>query len=269
VFYALLLAATGAAIRWGEALGRGEEGYSPPIIAFVGLAVVFGMLRRSTRWLTAIDHPRLDERDHLARSSAFRFAYPLLLGVMLATFAITVLGLPDAPDRTTPLGNGSTMTASGFFLSSTLIVGLLIWGFLWVVFLPTGVLAWREPDAVTDEWEESVSRGPGEGARDAILGVALVAAFGLSVFAQSGGWGLVVIMAALSILAAWTRYGSGQQPISSHLRLLAAFLMVGGALPLAIGLFDASGVETSAWIGAGTIFLVGFAVLLVAWRAEP
>jgi len=269
VFYALLLAATGAAVRWGEALGRGEDGYSPPLIAFVGLAVVFGMLRRSTRNLTAIDHPRLDERDHSARSSAFRFAYPLLLVVMLATFAITVLGLPDAPDRTTPLGDGSTMTGSGSFLSDMLVVGLLIWGFLWAVFLPTGVLAWREPDAVTDEWEESLARGPGEGARDTILGTALVAAFALSVFAQSGGWGLVVIVAALSLLAAWTRYGSGQQPISSNLGGLATFLMLGGAAIFGVSLVEGANVDPSAWVYATAIFLLGSGVLVVAWRAEP
>ncbi len=34
------------------------------------MAVVFGMLRRGTRRLTAVDHPELDERDESARADA-------------------------------------------------------------------------------------------------------------------------------------------------------------------------------------------------------
>ena len=77
----------------------GDGGTGADTLALVALVVVFGMLRRSTRRLTALDHPELDERDRLARDRAFRLAYPLLLAVLVISFAVLSLVLPAAAPR--------------------------------------------------------------------------------------------------------------------------------------------------------------------------
>ncbi len=57
-----------------------------------------------------------------------------------------------------------------------------MWIALWAVFLPTGVLAWREPDAL-DAQDATLD----ERLRDALLGLALGAGIATAVIADSGG----------------------------------------------------------------------------------
>ena len=108
------------------------------------------MLRRSTRRLTALDHPELDERDRLARDRAFRLAYPLLLAVVVISLAVLALVLPEAAPRAVPADfpRGGTVLIAGSFLQIEALIGLALWLVLSAIFLPTGVVAWREPDAL-------------------------------------------------------------------------------------------------------------------------
>ena len=80
--FALLLALLGAGfVSDTFAVERtGEPG--TPIVLFVALPIVFGMLRRGTRRIAALDHPHLDERDITARNTAYRVAFPLLVLLM-------------------------------------------------------------------------------------------------------------------------------------------------------------------------------------------
>lgn len=147
-------------------------------VALVALVIVFGMLRRSTRRLTALDHPELDERDRLARDRAFRLAYPLLLAVLVISLAVLAFVLPDAAPREVPAESGGTILIPGSFLQFEALIGLALWLVLWAIFLPTGVLAWCEPDALEPDLGEPAA-GLSEAARDGLLGGALVAGWSL------------------------------------------------------------------------------------------
>lgn len=133
----------------------------------VALLVVFGMLRRGTRRVTALDHPSLDERDLAARDRAFRLAYPLLMVVVLVTFVVMVL---DATEITRLLERGPAFESheTMSWVGTADIRSALLWVALWWVYLPTGILAWREPDAIG--LGRGASPGVPEQTRDAYSG---------------------------------------------------------------------------------------------------
>jgi hypothetical protein len=204
----------------------------------VALFVVFGMLRRGTRRLTAIDHPPLDERDTLARDRAFRLAYPLLLVVLLAVLAILAFAVPDA-ERTVRLAEDTRAITSGGFLSPDALLGLGVWVALWAIFLPTGVLAWSEPDALVPEPDEPAFGMPEIG-RDALLGFALSAGIILGLRQDNAPVGLLPFLGTLMLLGALGRRAAGQplMQTSTLWRLAAALVLLAGvvaALLVAVG----------------------------------
>jgi hypothetical protein len=205
--YALLLSFAGVylGLDWPHGDGDGW-------LVTVGLFVVFGMLRRGTRRLTAIDHPGLDERDMLARDRAFRLAYPLMLVVLLATIAALAIVLPDA--TRTVVQADADVTSPGFFLGGEALVGLGLWLMLWGVFLPTGVLAWREPDVLEPDPGEPGS-GLAEPARDALLGGALVAGLVMGLLTHNDAYALAPLVAVLMALGALARRAAGQPPVQA------------------------------------------------------
>jgi hypothetical protein len=243
--YALLLSLLAAGIVDETFAVQRRDEQVIPLILVVALPVVFGMLRRGTRRIAALDHPDLDERDVAARNAAYRVAFPLLLVVLLATGVLLALALPDAT-RTTALAPRQFQTEGGSFLGTEALVGVGLWILLWAVFLPTGVLAWREPDALEPELP-----GPGlpEPIRDALLGAALAGGIALSLGANSGT-GTLLFIASLALLGALARRAAGQ-PVMSRRRKLRVALGVGMILALvAIGLFFA---VSSSQSGGGEI----------------
>jgi hypothetical protein len=176
-----------------------------PFILLVALPVVFGMLRRGTRRIAALDHPNLDERDIAARDAAYRIAFPLLVIVALA--ALVLLGLA-APSIDRP-GPGSSSTP-GTFVEAGAFIGLGVWIALWAVFLPTGALAWREPDALDSELG-----GPGmpESVRDAILGFIILGGFTADVLTDVN-MSFVVLGVSLALVGGLARRASGQSMMS-------------------------------------------------------
>jgi len=174
-----------------------------PLILFLAPAVVLGMLRRGTRRITARDHPDLDERDVATRNSAYRIAFPLL-GLA------TVAGLVLLATHLAPPGEHYVQTRHGWFVQSVELIALGGWIGLWAIFLPTGVLAWREPDALEPE---SGGRGLPEALRDGLLGFALAASVAISLIAE-GDDGLWVFVVALALLGALARRAAGQPAMS-------------------------------------------------------
>ena len=174
--------------------GEGGVGALP----VVALVIVFGMLRRSTRRLTALDHPELDERDRLARDRAFRLAYPLLMAVLVISLAALALVLPEV-SREVPADSGGTIAIPGGFLRLEALFGLGLWLVLWAVFLPTGVLAWREPDALEPDPGEPAA-GPSEAARDGLLGGALAAGVVVGIVQDIDLFALLPFVGALALL---------------------------------------------------------------------
>jgi hypothetical protein len=177
--------------------GDGSDGAGT--LAFAALIIIFGMLRRSTRRLTAIDHPDLDERDQVARNRAFRLAYPLLLAVLLLSVAALAFLLPDAT-RQVSADSGGTMSITGGFLAIEALIGLVLWLALWAVFLPTGVLAWSEPEAL-----EPTAGAPAgalsEAARDGLLASALAIGLILGALLNLDYLPLLPFVAALMLVA--------------------------------------------------------------------
>lgn len=218
--------------------GRGEpdDGGATLILA-VGLFVIFGMLRRSTRRLTALDHPDLDERDASARDRAFRLAYPLLLLVLLALVAVVVLALPDALGRNA-LENRRAVSIPGWLLTPQALLGLVLWVALWAAFLPTGVLAWLEPDALEPDAGEP-RQGLSEAARDGLLAAAIVAGLILGPLDDSAALGLLPLMCALALLGRLARRGDPAAPERSTaervLPLIGLALAVGFVAVLLLG----------------------------------
>jgi hypothetical protein len=227
--YALLLVLLAAsAVDDTFAVGRGSE-EQLPLILIAALLVVFGMLRRGTRRIAALDHPDLDERDVEARNAAYRIAFPLLVLVVLAALVLLVVTLPDV-GRTTRAG-GTPVTTDGWFVEGQALLGIGLWIALWAVFLPTGVLAWREPDALEPE---SDGASLSETVRDALLAAALAGGVAISLIANSDA-GLWPFLAALALLGALGRRAAGQ-PVMSRQRkwrvaigiALVAILVVAG-----------------------------------------
>jgi hypothetical protein len=184
---------------WMVATTYGDGGTGVDTLAVIALVVVFGMLRRGTRRLTALDHPELDERDRLARDRAFRLAYPLLLAVVVISFTVLALVLPDAVPREVPAESGGTTLIPGSFLQLEALIGVALWLVLWAIFLPTGVLAWCEPDALEPEPGER-SAGPSEAARDGLLGGALAAGWVLGIVQDVDFFALLPFVGVLALL---------------------------------------------------------------------
>lgn len=182
-----------------------------PLFVVIPAFVVFGMLRRGTRRVTAIDHPALDERDVAARDRAYRIAFPLLLLVVLGALVLLAVSVPDTqqllradyvPERD-----------SGLWVKTYHLVELGLWIGLWALFLPTGVLAWREPDAFEQETGGGSLQEP---LRDALLGLALAGAITVSVVTSQDIWGPFVV--ALALLGGLARRAAGQ-PVMSRQRM--------------------------------------------------
>jgi hypothetical protein len=220
--FALLLALLGASVVSDTfAVGRSDEQVTP-VILFVALPVVFGMLRRGTRRIAALDHPDLDERDVTARDAAYRVAFPLLVLVMLATFLGLAFVLPDAVRHLRHPGVEATELRDGWFLDAQALIGLGLWLALWSVYLPTGALAWREPDAIEPE---TASGGLPEPVRDALLGLALAGAIVTSLVADDDT-GTLLFVAALALLGGLARRAAGQPMMSRRRRWRVAIGIV-------------------------------------------
>jgi hypothetical protein len=220
--FALLLALLGASVVSDTfAVGRSDEQVTP-VILFVALPVVFGMLRRGTRRIAALDHPDLDERDVTARDAAYRVAFPLLVLVMLATFLGLAFVLPDAVRHLRHPGVEATELRDGWFLDAQALIGLGLWLALWSVYLPTGALAWREPDAIEPE---TASGGLPEPVRDAVLGLALAGAIVTSLVADDDT-GTLLFVAALALLGGLARRAAGQPMMSRRRRWRVAIGIV-------------------------------------------
>ena len=210
------------------AVGRGSEDQIP-FILLAGILVLFGMLRRGTRRLAALDHPDLDERDIAARNSAYRIAFPLLVLVVIA--ALLLLGL-SVPDITRTARDGeATVGTDGWFVEPNALLGIGVWIALWAVFLPTGVLAWREPDAL--EMEDATLD---ERLRDALLGLALGAGIAIAVLADSDA-GVWPFLASVALCGGLGRRAAGQPMLSRQRKwrvaiglALLAILVVAGIL---------------------------------------
>ncbi len=265
--YPLLLVGGGVVVASPQLLGLGDDsGVIWGLLIVMG--VVFGMLRRGTRRLTAVDHPELDERDVSARADAFRAAYPLLLAVMVLSLLALIVVLPDL-DRTTRLGPGSeysTRFDSGFFLSAQALIGLLLWGFLWAVFLPTGVLAWREPDAL-DRETVTGARGVSEPVRDALLASALTVGMVASVASDSSFWMLLALLLVVTALGGVARHSAGQPAVSAATKggLGVAFLILGAVIAMVWSVGDAPVLD---WLVLLLPLVAGFTLIALAIRGR-
>ena len=216
-----------------ERLGAGGGGDRPlPLILVAGPCVVFGMLRRGTRRIAALDHPTLDERDVAARNSAYRIAFPLFVLVVIAGLVLVAVTAPGMT-HTTHLSPTDSVSTSGSFISASGLVALGLWFVLWAVFLPTGVLAWREPDAL--EPAPVLARLP-EPVRDGLLALALGGALysGLAAGSNAGG---LVFAAALALLGVLARR-SGETTLESQPSAWRLVIAIGLILALmGVGLF--------------------------------
>jgi hypothetical protein len=184
-----------------------------PLTVIVPPFVVFGMLRRGTRRIAALDHPDLDERDIAARNSAYRIAFPLLVLVVAATLVLLALSAPEGI-RTVRVTRFGPVHDHALFVTPLALLGAGAWIALWAAFLPTGVLAWREPDAL--EPEETGGGALREPLRDAVLGLALAGGIAIGI-ADNSDAGLLPIVAALALLGGLARRAAGQ-PVMSRQR---------------------------------------------------
>jgi len=225
--YALLLVLAAASVTDGAfASDRGSDP-TTPLLLLVAIPVVFGMLRRGTRRITALDHPDLDERDVAARNSAYRIAFPLFGLVVIAALVLLVATVPDI--TRTPRAGQIATTIPGFFVEGRALLGLGLWIALWAAFLPTGVLAWREPDALESETDgERLS----ETIRDALLGLALAGGLAIVLVSHSDA-GLWPFVATLALLGALGRRAAGQ-PMLSRQRKLRVAIGIGLILVLLV-----------------------------------
>ena len=213
VFPALLCVSAWITVATYDDGGTGVD-----LLAPAALVIVFGMLRRSTRRLTALDHPQLDERDRASRDRAFRLAYPLLLAVLVISLAVLALVLPEATrDVPADFPRGATTSIPGGFLEFEALIGLALWLVIWAIFLPTGVLAWREPDALEpDAGEPTVKLS--EAARDAWSAGALAAGFMLGIVQDVDLFALLPFVGVLALLG-WVARHPHERAAETRARL--------------------------------------------------
>lgn len=215
--YVLLLALLAAGIVddtfavAGDRWRRDGDG-DIPLIMLISIPVVFGMLRRGTRRITALDHPELDERDINTRNSAYRVAFPLLVLAVLVGLALVVAFGIDETETRTRVGGSAVLIESIPTIDRWALIGLGLWIALWAAFLPTGALAWREPDAL----ELDEGGGFSESIRDSVLGVALATALAISLIADADAPALLFV-AAVAFVSALGRRAAGQ-PVMSRQR---------------------------------------------------
>ena len=257
VIYGLLLTAGGAISIWPEALGLSDDQRQRTSwLLVIALLVVFGMLRRGTRRLTALDHPSLDERDLAARDRAFRLAYPLLMVVVLVTFVVMVIDATEIRRlvEATPESR-SYKTAS--YVDIVVIRDVLVWVALWWIYLPTGILAWREPDAIGIGGDGSP--GVAEPARDALLVLALGTS-ALGVFASTAPWSLLPLLVVPGVLGVLARRKVGQPPVVVAPWKLGATGIWLSLVAVCVLAFAEKGPATVAWaigaIAAGLVLVV-------------
>jgi hypothetical protein len=200
-----------------------------PLVVVVPPIIVFGMLRRGTRRITALDHPELDERDIAARNSAYRIAFPLLALVVIGALVMLAASVPEGI-HTVRVNRFGPVHEHGLFVKGEDLFGVGAWIALWAVFLPTGVLAWREPDAFEPE---TGSAGLSEPLRDAVLGLALAGAVALSIVEHSDA-GVWLFVLAVALLGALARRAAGQ-PVMSDAR--KARVVIGLLLVLVVAVF--------------------------------
>jgi len=211
--YALLLVLLAASVVDDTfAVGRGTEDQIP-LVFVAALLVVFGMVRRGTRRIAALDHPDLDGRDVAARNSAYRIAFPLLALVVVASLVLLAVAAPGSDH---PLRAGATQ--DGSFVEPLAFVGAGLWIVLWAIFLPTGVLAWHEPDPLEGETGEGRLN---ERIRDALLALALIGGVALVVLADSDS-GLWPFIATLALLGGLGRRAAGQPMMSRQRKIRVA-----------------------------------------------
>lgn len=207
----------------------GDTNGEIPLILIVAVAVVFGMLRRGTRRIAALDHADLDERDIAARNSAYRIAFPLLLVVVVAAGILLAIAAPDS-ERSTRVAESAFEVTHGWFVTWSAFFGIAGWIALWAIYLPTGVLAWREPDALAPEEADG---GLSEPLRDTLLGLALGAAIAASLalnsdFVTLPFLALVAVLGGLAIRA-------GDQTMSRRRMVRFAIAAVAILAVVAIG----------------------------------
>jgi hypothetical protein len=193
------------------------------------------MLRRGTRRIAALDHPDLDERDVAARNSAYRIAFPLLVLVVAAALVLVAIGAPEIVRTTT--GDGTRVPHDGWFVDPVGLMGVGLWIALWAVFLPTGVLAWREPDALEPEPGEASLSEP---LRDAVLATSLAAAIAISLVADTDA-GLWPFVAAIALLGGLGRRTAGQPMMSRQRKWRVAIGILMIVAVMLIGVLASSG----------------------------
>ena len=225
-----------------------QDGSSEQIllVVIVALLVVFGMLRRGTRRIAALDHPDLDERDIEARNSAYRVAFPLLVLVVVAALVLLAVSMPDI-ERTIRSDPEVTVITEGWFIEPKALIGLGLWIGLWAIFLPTGTLAWREPDALEPE---AGGAGLAEPIRDALLGVALVGGIAFSLIANIDV-SVLPFIAVLALLGGLARRAGGQSMMSRQRKWRVAIGIVLLLILVAIAVTGATASDSSERGGGG------------------
>lgn len=186
-------------------------------LTLAALVVAFGMLRRGSRRLAAGDHEFLDERDVAARDRAFRLAYPLLMGV-LATTMLAILFTSESLDRQD-------------------MPDLLAWIVVWWVFLPTGILAWREPPGLPAEPDARAALT--EPVRDAVFALAFVVGLAVALTVPGALWAIVPVVLARITIGELARRSSGRPPLQRQtVAGIATGLVATGLLVLVVAAGD-------------------------------
>jgi hypothetical protein len=183
------------------------------VVAFAALGAVFLVLTVSTRELAG-DRLALDERDEIARDQAFRRAYRLLL----AAFGVAIL-------------------ASMLVPRDSREIAIVTWFVPWALFLPTGMLAWHEPDDLEPPPGEP-ALGMSELVRDALLGSGVAAGVAVAIVSGVGFAGLLPLIAALALAAGVARREAGQPVlrVRTAAKLVAAYVVLMAAVGLVLGL---------------------------------
>ncbi|WP_022927100.1 hypothetical protein [Patulibacter americanus] len=238
VLAALLLALGAAALddRIHDALLRDGPGGRFVLYGLL-LFIVFGLLRRGTRRLGRLRSSQLgalDERDTAARDRAFRPAFALFLVVVV----VTLWSLDSILPHATRSAEGRAL--EGVVLGSDAVTTLVAWFVAWAVFLPTAVLAWREPDAppVDEDEPRPVLCEP---ARDGLVAAALLAGAAVSAALPDDHGVLELVLAPLPFVVlalavgvfrgrrhgrSWGRALAEEWPIAAVLLIVAALTAV-------------------------------------------